>query len=88
VHLAVVRGVAGELGCPDGEPIDALGWPAGLLHEPRPAVRPAEADHLAGQVDPSTRFDLVRRRHVTLFPVRRRPVRATVVAWARRASDE
>ena len=81
VHLAVVRGVAGDLGRADGEPVDALWWPARLVHEPRLAIRAADADHLARQVDPSTGLDLM-RRHVssphaglelassTLFPAR------------------
>ena len=63
VDLTGVRGVAGELGCSNGEPINALRSPARLLNEPGPPVGTIEANHLASQVDASTWLDLVRRRH-------------------------
>jgi hypothetical protein len=42
-----------------------MSWPGFrlLLHDTRQPIEAVQADHLARQVDPSTRFDLVRRDH-------------------------
>jgi len=65
VDLAPVGRVAGEHRRPDGETIDALGWAARVLFdEPGSPIGAVEPDDLAGQVDPSARFDLVGGAHM------------------------
>src|SRR5262245_52121987 len=69
MDLPLVRRIAGEVGCSDRESVDALRPAAVLLDDPSLPVDAVEADHLARQVDASSGFDLVRRRHAVSLSV-------------------
>ena len=68
MDLTVVGRVAGEIGRPDGQPVDALRAPARLFDDAGLAVGAVQSDHLAGQIDASPGSDLVRLCHTSPFP--------------------